>query len=688
MDLTSFETKMSAERRHSSDEDSDAGTPKKKTKYEHKFQEKWAHDKRFSSWICKSKNSDKAYCSVCNCELAGSVTLLERHSKTEKHMKNLESRDKSKKLTSFFQPSVSSSFEKQVAASELKLCAFVAEHNLPIAIMDHLPGLVANAAPDSKIASSVKCARTKATSLFKELMGPSYFNNLISHLKKTMFSLIIDESTDLSTTKHLVLIGRFYDLEIQRTQDKFLCLMEVEDCTARGIYTSLVNFFDKHGIPVENLIGFASDNASVMMGGRAGVQALLKERVPALFVQGCVCHSMHLCASNACKELPHRIEELARNVHSYIMNSPKRLSEYTEFQIFTETQPHKILHPSCTRWLSLEEVVRRILEQWPALTLYFTRAALEDGMAVASSVLEELHNPVTKMFFAFLAFILPAINKVNVEFQATSFRVHKLRKSINSSAKAILSYFMKKESLKDKDLSKINLNDPSNYLQIEDIYRGAKVESIALDSSSSISKRDLQDFQVKTLNFYVTLSKQMFQRFLSSGMFDKLQLLEALDPENVREGKPKSVIPLAVKFPNIIEEQDYEELNREWRELILFEIPSLRESSMEPEQFWYAVSKEKCGDRLRFPHVSKLMMNLMSLPHSSAAAERIFSLVTNIKTKQRSRLNTSTLNSLPHSKALLQNVNCKTWQPSTQLLKKTTATKPTSEMREEEELQF
>lgn len=167
---------MSAERRHSSDEDSDAGTPKKKTKYEHKFQEKWAHDKRFSSWIRKSKNSDKAYCSVCNCELAGSVTLLERHSKTEKHMKNLESRDKSKKLTSFFQPSVSSSFEKQVAASELKLCAFVAEHNLPIAIMDHLPGLVANAAPDSKIASSVKCARTKATSLFKELMGPSYFN--------------------------------------------------------------------------------------------------------------------------------------------------------------------------------------------------------------------------------------------------------------------------------------------------------------------------------------------------------------------------------------------------------------------------------------------------------------------------------------------------------------------------------
>lgn len=113
--------------------------------------------------------------------------------------------------------------------------------------------------------------------------------------------------------------------------------MELEDCTARGIYTSLVNFFEKHGIPVENLIGFVSDNASVMMGGRAGVQVLLKERVPALFVQGSVCHSMHLCASNACKELPHRIEESSRNVYSYLTNSPKRLSEYTEFQIFTDS---------------------------------------------------------------------------------------------------------------------------------------------------------------------------------------------------------------------------------------------------------------------------------------------------------------------------------------------------------------
>ena len=101
------------------------------------------------------------------------------------------------------------------------------------------------------------------------------------------------------------------------------------------------------------------------------------------------------------------------------------------------------------------------------------------------------------------------------------------------------------------------------------------------------------------------------------------------------------------------------------------------------------MSMEKCGDELRFPIISRLMLNLMSLPHSSAAAERIFSMVSNIKTKHRSRLQTQTLNSLLHSKALLQNVNCKNWQPSSDLLKRMTDKKWSSaEDKEEEELHF
>ena len=137
-------------------------------------------------------------------------------------------------------------------------------------------------------------------------------DELIVTLKKCKFSLIIDETTDISTVKQLVLICRYYNLTLRKTVDKYLALISVTDCSASEIVKLLLNFFEKHAIPFDSLIGFASYNASVMMGRKNGVQHLLQQKVPALYVQGCVCHSMHLCASKPCLKLPNELEDLAR----------------------------------------------------------------------------------------------------------------------------------------------------------------------------------------------------------------------------------------------------------------------------------------------------------------------------------------------------------------------------------------
>ena len=42
------------------------------------------------------------------------------------------------------------------------------------------------------------------------------------------------------------------------------------------------------------MLGFAADNASVMMGSMGGLKAKLLEKVPHLFVIGCICHSLNL----------------------------------------------------------------------------------------------------------------------------------------------------------------------------------------------------------------------------------------------------------------------------------------------------------------------------------------------------------------------------------------------------------
>ncbi|KAG0423471.1 hypothetical protein HPB47_000752 [Ixodes persulcatus] len=52
-------------------------------------------------------------------------------------------------------------------------------------------------------------------------------------------------------------------------------------------------------------------------------------------------------------------------------------------------QPHKLLHPSQTRWLSLQVVVTRLLEQMPALILFFKKAATEDHLLAAETILNK-----------------------------------------------------------------------------------------------------------------------------------------------------------------------------------------------------------------------------------------------------------------------------------------------------------
>ena len=101
------------------------------------------------------------------------------------------------------------------------------------------------------------------------------------------------------------------------------------------------------------------------------LSALFKQDVLELFLMKCICHLFALCASYACLKLSRSIEDLARDVYSYFQCSPKRICQLKEFQNFVKVKPHKLLHPSQTRWLSLHMAVSRLLEQYDALRLFY-----------------------------------------------------------------------------------------------------------------------------------------------------------------------------------------------------------------------------------------------------------------------------------------------------------------------------
>jgi hypothetical protein len=118
---------------------------------------------------------------------------------------------------------------------------------LAFLLTDALPLLCKSIFPDSNVASVVKMKRKKATQLVVGVIAP-YFQQEIAHdLQKSMFSIIIDETTDISTKKSLIFIVRYW--KDGCVQDRIFDLIEVKDSSAQSIFDSIKNLLDKKHIP-------------------------------------------------------------------------------------------------------------------------------------------------------------------------------------------------------------------------------------------------------------------------------------------------------------------------------------------------------------------------------------------------------------------------------------------------------
>lgn len=360
-------------------------------------------------WIKKSsKGNTYFYCKYFRNDYIGGITEITRHEQTTKHTVSAKSMVSQKSLINMKAIHLE---EHNAKEGEIRLASFVAEHNLSFSVADHLPKLIQAVCTDSQIAKKLSLGRTKCTAVINNAIGESNFTKLLQILRESQFSLIVDESTDLGCTKHLCLVARYLDIN-QDVQDAFLALLPIQQRgTAEILYNFIKDFFKQHNIDyVKNMAGFGSDGANTMMGSRHSLSTLLQNDSPYLFILKCSCHSFALCASYACTKLPDSTERLLREIYKYFQYSSKKLGEYKEFQSFCSVKPHKLLHPAQTRWLSLISVVKRVLEQWDALKLFFQNEVLtnpEKNINSAESINAMLQNAFQKMYLLFLDHVLP-----------------------------------------------------------------------------------------------------------------------------------------------------------------------------------------------------------------------------------------------------------------------------------------
>lgn len=180
--------------------------------------------------------------------------------------------------------------------------------------------------------------------------------------------MLLNRKTVKIETKFLHLLPIYNDNETSNDNTS----KKVEGSTGEHYFRLTLNYFNDNEIPVENLIGFAADGASNFKGKHTSFTSRLREVAPRVTVLKCFCHSIHLCASQAAKILPRMCEDLIRNIYTYFSHDAKRKCECGEYQSFCEVKPHKLLHVSQTKWLSLQMVVDRIPLKTPHTFYYAT----------------------------------------------------------------------------------------------------------------------------------------------------------------------------------------------------------------------------------------------------------------------------------------------------------------------------
>ena len=567
----------------------------------------------------------------------------------------------------------------QPKLAKLLMICFIAEHNLPFAIADHMTELQKAMFPDSAIAQGIKMAHTTCTNDSYKF-ADAVTEDLAGRLRKILFSVIIDETTDYSKTKCMALVVKFLDCEDNVVKTRLLALLDVygDDreevgSSGRNLYNMVMEILDKHNIPRENFVGFAGDGTNSMMGEHNSVRSRLIKYLPGITVFKCICHSIHICASEAAKMLPKRVEDVVRTIYSHFSVSAKRVSEFADYQVLCDLPPHKFLHPSQTRWLSLQSAVVRIIEQWSPLKLYFD--ALEDIEKLPSilRIVEDLNDPSIFLYLHFLKDILPTLTQFNVLFQGEKPTIHLVYSQVNEMYKIILGYFCHRHLISKSDITTFDPANPSNHVYIDNIYLGAALNGMFQKEEFRNRKGLLKDVRERCQMYLIKLCQEIKKRF---NMNDQLlRIISFLKPETLLDSNTRDTLPplsdLVDLLPRMRKESIKQILDNEWRLLDIAKPPD-----------W--VTKEKCSivhffqklslvndnnDEPRFKNLATFALQILALPVSNVDAERIFSKLKLIKTDIRNKLETKSVEALTKiSEAAKECVFCYEYKPSASIM--------------------
>ena len=175
-----------------------------------------------------------------------------------------------------------------------------------IMTIDHLGEVITKNGKGSKL-EKLKLHRRKCTKIIMNAVATAIKEDLTKDVKGKKYSIIVDESTDISTTKLLCAMIQYHIEKENKIVTAFVDLVPVIEANGENLFHALKTCLTGIGLKLDDCIGYGCDGASVMVGEHNSVWSRICSVAPNCIQVKCICHSLALCVKHAFDKIPSRL---------------------------------------------------------------------------------------------------------------------------------------------------------------------------------------------------------------------------------------------------------------------------------------------------------------------------------------------------------------------------------------------
>ena len=415
----------------------------KKTKYNKSWQDSF-------DWVSQVKEDyHAARCNICNKVFSigsGGVSDLKQHSKTAKHTKNAALmkgqsafRSNSFKLQGGTSKPTLLTDKEQVLNAEIIEAIHSVDSNQSFSASNGSGKRYKKMFP-CEVAANFSLQETKMKYTIQFGIAPYVKDQLVQDISNKPFVFKFDETTTSQVKKQYDAYITYMSYRYQKIVTSYCGSLFVGHCTASDLKNHFHEFIRKLGLKTPYLLSLGMDgpNVNKSFAEKLSVELKSVDNTSYIDVGSCSLHACNNAFAEALKTLKETInlDQIAIDLHFFFKHSAARREDYLSVSSITDVTSQFVLKHCQSRWLSLDRVLVRIVEQFKNLKEYFlVKLPSLPGFTGKNGIRETdryqrirkaLTDPKTKIYMSFIINLAQNFKDFILPLQSVEPKIHLL----------------------------------------------------------------------------------------------------------------------------------------------------------------------------------------------------------------------------------------------------------------------